>query len=124
MQYIITSRGEAFVQNINVNNYTFEQVQQLKYLGLVLTSKNDIREEIKKKPATLHLTSNHSITCILWMQRLVSSHQVKGLRYLDQKQVQKDMIKMRNGDVDYMLLYNHKLYSSLNTLTVTNPQRL
>jgi hypothetical protein len=34
-------------QNIRITNESFEKVEKFKYLGMILTNQNDIRDEIK-----------------------------------------------------------------------------
>ena len=47
---MITSRHQDVIQNQNmvIGNLPFENVEQLKYLGVTVTNTNDIREEIKR----------------------------------------------------------------------------
>ena len=48
---MITSRQQNIVknQNIVILNLSFEKVEKLKYLGVMVTNTNDIREEIKRR---------------------------------------------------------------------------
>ena len=47
---MITSRQPNIVQiqNIVIENLSFENVEKFKYLGVTVTNTNDIREEIKR----------------------------------------------------------------------------
>ena len=48
---MITSHHQNIVQTQNMitENLLFENVQKFKYLGVTITNKNDIREEIKRR---------------------------------------------------------------------------
>ena len=48
---MITSRQQNITQNLNVviQNLSFENVGKFKYLGVIVTNTNDIREEIKRR---------------------------------------------------------------------------
>jgi len=37
------------IQNVRIDNSTFESVEEFKYLGTTLTNKNSIEEEIKSR---------------------------------------------------------------------------
>ena len=48
-KYIVMSRDQnaGRSHNINIDNSSFERVEQFKYLGTTLKNKNSIQEEIK-----------------------------------------------------------------------------
>ena len=48
-KYMITSRHQNVIQNQNtvIGNLSFENVEKFIYLGVTVTNRNDIREEIK-----------------------------------------------------------------------------
>jgi hypothetical protein len=50
-KYMVMSRNQnsGHNHNINVDNASFERVEELKYLGATLTNKNSIHEEIKSR---------------------------------------------------------------------------
>ena len=50
-KYMITSRQQNIVhsQNIVIENSSFEKMEKFKYLGVRVTSTNDIHEEIKRR---------------------------------------------------------------------------
>jgi hypothetical protein len=54
-------------QNIRVANESFENMAKFKYLGMILTNKNDIHDEIKSR-------LNMGNACYYSVQNLLSSH--------------------------------------------------
>ena len=50
-KYMITSRHQNVIQNQNIviANFSFENVEKFRYLGVTVTNTNDIHEEIKRK---------------------------------------------------------------------------
>jgi hypothetical protein len=54
-------------QNIRIANESFENVAKFKHLGMTLTNKNDIHDEIKSRV-------NLGNTCYYSVQNLFSSH--------------------------------------------------
>jgi hypothetical protein len=54
-------------QNIGIANELFENVAKFKYLGMMLTNQNDIRDEIKTR-------LNSGNACYYSVQNLLSSH--------------------------------------------------
>ena len=61
-KYMITSRQ----QNIVIENLSFEKVEKLKYLGVTVTSTNDIRKEIKRR-------INMGNACYYSLEKILSS---------------------------------------------------
>ena len=63
---MITSRQQIIVlnQNIVIENLSFKNVEKLKYLGVIVTNKNDIREEIKRR-INMYNTFYYSLEKIL-----------------------------------------------------------
>ncbi|KAL4085250.1 hypothetical protein QTP88_027109 [Uroleucon formosanum] len=47
IKYMIMSRRSRILQNLAVGEYTFEQVEDFKYLGVNLNNKNDMHNEIR-----------------------------------------------------------------------------
>jgi hypothetical protein len=68
IKYLFLSRNQNAGQNHNVNidNKSFERVEEFKYLGTTLTNRNSIHEEIKNR-----LKSGN--TCYHSVQNLLSS---------------------------------------------------
>ena len=64
-----TFRQQNIVQNQNimVENVSFENVEKLKYLRVMVTNTNDIREEIKR-------TINMENACYYSLEKILSSH--------------------------------------------------
>lgn len=46
-KYMIMSRRSRILQNLAVGEYTFEQVEDFKYLGVNLNNKNDMHNKIR-----------------------------------------------------------------------------
>jgi hypothetical protein len=46
-KYMIMSRRPRILQNLIVDGYTFEQVEDFKYLGVILNKRNDMHNEIR-----------------------------------------------------------------------------
>jgi len=46
-KYMITSRRPRILQNITVNEYAFEQVENFKYLCVNLNNRNDMHNKIR-----------------------------------------------------------------------------
>ena len=53
-------------QNIVIANLSFENVEKLKYLGVTITNKNDIREEVKSR-------INMGNVCYYSIEKILSS---------------------------------------------------
>ncbi|KAJ4448580.1 hypothetical protein ANN_10599 [Periplaneta americana] len=67
-KYMIMSRDENIVRNgnIKIENSSFEEVEQFKYLGATVTNINDTREKIKHR-------INMGNACYYWVEKLLSS---------------------------------------------------
>lgn len=50
--YIVVSRQPLNIDYIKVDNYEFEKVYDLKYLGVNINSKNDLHIEMNKRIAS------------------------------------------------------------------------
>ena len=63
-----TSRQQNIVQNQNIliENLSFEKVEKFKYLGVMVTNMNDIREEIKRR-------INMGNACYYSLEKILSS---------------------------------------------------
>jgi hypothetical protein len=48
-KYMLMSRRPATFQNLNVHHFSFEQVENFKYLGANINQKNNMHNEIKNK---------------------------------------------------------------------------
>ena len=50
-KHMITFRQQNIVQNQNIviENLSFQKVEKFKYLGVTVTNRNDIHEEIKRR---------------------------------------------------------------------------
>jgi hypothetical protein len=50
-KYMVMSRNQnaGHKHNINIENKSFERVEEFKYLGATLTNRNSIHEEIKSR---------------------------------------------------------------------------
>jgi hypothetical protein len=46
-KYMVMSRQVTLKNNIKVNGYSFEQVEEFKYLGVNINEKNNMHNEIK-----------------------------------------------------------------------------
>ena len=62
--------------NIKIDNSNFERVEHFKYLGKVLTDKNFIQEEIKRRLTSGNACS-HSVKNILSSSLLSKAYKVK-----------------------------------------------
>jgi hypothetical protein len=95
-KYVIMFHHPNLVQNKNIRiaNESFENVAKFKYLGMTLTNKNDIHDEIKsrlnlecllsfspksyvfpshnKKPKDQNIQNYNFASCTVWVQNLVS----------------------------------------------------
>jgi hypothetical protein len=47
IKYMIMSRRPGILQNLIVDGYTFEQVEDFKYLGINLNNRNEMYNEIR-----------------------------------------------------------------------------
>ena len=68
-KYKITSRHQNVIQNHNIviGNLSFENVEKFRYLGVIVTNKNDIHEEIKRR-------INMENACYYSLEKILSSH--------------------------------------------------
>ena len=68
-KYMIASRQQNIVQNQNtvIENLSFENVEKFKYLGIMVTNTNNIREEIKRR-------INMGNACYYSLENILSSH--------------------------------------------------
>ena len=66
---MITFRHQNIVQNQNIviENLSFEKVEKFKYLGVTVTNRNDIREEIKCR-------INMGNACYYSLEKMLSSY--------------------------------------------------
>ena len=67
-KYMTTSRHQNVIQNQNIviENLSFENVEKFRYLGVTVTTTNDIREEIK-------LRINMRNACYYSLEKMLSS---------------------------------------------------
>ena len=51
IKYMVMSRDQkaARIRSVRIDNYTFERVEEFKYLGTTLTNQNSIAEQIKSR---------------------------------------------------------------------------
>jgi hypothetical protein len=67
-KYMFTGRNQIVTnnQNLIIDNKSFEKVNKFKYLGVILTSENEVKEEIKSR-------LNSGNACYFSIQKLLSS---------------------------------------------------
>jgi hypothetical protein len=79
-KYMFMSRDQnaGRSHNINIDNSSFERVEEFKYLGTTLTDRNSIQEEMKSSlklgNAYYHSLQNLLSTCLLFKNLKIKIH--------------------------------------------------
>jgi hypothetical protein len=152
-KYIIMScyQNSGQNQNIRISNESFENVVKFKYLGMTLTNKNDIHDEIKSRlnsgNACYYSVQNLSSSCLIsknlrtkiyktvilpvvlygcetWSLALRDEHR---LRVFENSVLRRIFRPKREEDGLWRILHDddlRSLYSSLNILRVINSRRM
>jgi hypothetical protein len=55
MEYMVMSRRPRILQNLIIDEYIFEQVEDFKYSGVNLNNRNDMHNEIRLRLNTANL---------------------------------------------------------------------
>jgi len=77
-KYMVMSRDQnaGRIHSVRIDNITFERVEELKYLGITLTNKNSITEEIKSRLKSGN-ACYHSLQNILSSRSLSKNLKIK-----------------------------------------------
>jgi len=79
-KYMVMSRDQnaGRIQNIRIDNSTFERMEVFKYLGTTLTNQNSIAEEIKNKLRSVN-ACYHSVQNLLSSRLLSKNLKIKNI---------------------------------------------